>query len=120
MLIGSRQRLKTFNRLLSFTIDGNSIKQVKFTKSLGVCINLTWNVHINCENKEPQQKTACVCHLSVFSSLLLSYMPVSALMAIIHTLLSDNKRNSILCDPWLGHCSLGILKKYLCDKSKGH
>ena len=35
MLIGSRQRLNTFNRLLSFTIDSNSIKQVEFTKSLG-------------------------------------------------------------------------------------
>ena len=38
-------------------------------------------------------------------------MPVSALMAIIDTLFSDNKRNSIICDPWLGHCSRGILKK---------
>ena len=39
MLIGSRQRLNTFNRLPSFTIDGNSIKQVEFTKSLGVFID---------------------------------------------------------------------------------
>ena len=46
MLIGSRQRLNTFNRLPSFTIDGNSIKQVEFTKSFGVYLdeNLTWNV----------------------------------------------------------------------------
>ena len=48
MLVGSRQRLNTFNRLPSFTIDSNSIKQVEFSKSLGVYIdqNLTWNVHI--------------------------------------------------------------------------
>ena len=48
MLIGSRQSLNTFNGLPSFTIDSNSIKQVEFTKSLGVYIdqNLTWNVHI--------------------------------------------------------------------------
>ena len=48
MLIGSRQRLNTFNRLPSFTIDSNSIKQVEFAKSFGVYIdqNLTWNVHI--------------------------------------------------------------------------
>ena len=39
MLIGSRQRLNTFNRLPSFTIDGNSIKKVEFTKSLGVYIS---------------------------------------------------------------------------------
>ena len=54
MLIGSRQRLNTFNRLPSFTVDSNSIKQVEFTKSLRVYIdqNLTWNVHI-----EPIPKT---------------------------------------------------------------
>ena len=48
MLIGSRQRLNTFNILPSFTIDSNSIKQVEFTKPLGIYIdeNLTWNVHI--------------------------------------------------------------------------
>ena len=48
LLIGSRQRLNTFNRLPSFTIDSNSIKQVEFTKPLGLYIdeNLTWNVHI--------------------------------------------------------------------------
>ena len=48
MLIGSRQRLNTFGRLPSFTIESNSIKQVEFTKSLGVNIdeNLTWNAHI--------------------------------------------------------------------------
>jgi len=39
MLIGSRQRLNAFNRLPSFTIDSNSIKQVEFTKSLGVYID---------------------------------------------------------------------------------
>ena len=48
MLIGSRQKLNTLNRLPSFSIDSNSIKRVEFTKSLGVYIdeNLTWNVHI--------------------------------------------------------------------------
>lgn len=48
MLIGSRQRLSNFNRLPSFTIHDNSMKQVEFMKSLGVYIdeNLTWNVHI--------------------------------------------------------------------------
>ena len=48
MLIGSRQRLSTTNRIPSFTIDGNSIKQVELTKSLGVYIdeNPTWNVRM--------------------------------------------------------------------------
>ena len=46
MLIVSRGRLNTFNGLPSFTIDGNSIKQVEFTKSFGVYLdeNQTWNV----------------------------------------------------------------------------
>ena len=60
MLIGSRQRLNTFNRLPSFNIDSNSIKQVKFTKSLGVYIdeNLTWNIrHI-----EHISKKNCLLH----------------------------------------------------------
>ena len=38
-------------------------------------------------------------------------MPVSALMANIHMLSSNNNRNSIICDPGLGHCGLGILKR---------
>jgi len=58
MLTGSRQRLNTFNRLPSFPIDSNSIKQVEYTKSLRVYIdeNLTWNVrieHISKKNKCP-------------------------------------------------------------------
>ena len=55
MLIGSRHRLiNTFNRLLSFTVDSNFIKQVEFTKSLGVHINqnLTWNIHIEHISKQ--------------------------------------------------------------------
>ena len=51
MLIGSRQRLNTFNRLPSFAIDSNSIKQVEFMKSLGLYIvenltNGTYTSHI--------------------------------------------------------------------------
>ena len=43
LLIDSKQRLNNLNTLPSFTIDGNSIKQEEFTKSLGVYIdeNLT-------------------------------------------------------------------------------
>ena len=49
MLIGSRQRLNTFNRLPSFAIDSNSIKQVEFMKSLGLYIdeNLTNGMYIS-------------------------------------------------------------------------
>ena len=49
MLIGSRQRLNTFNRLPSFAIDSNPIKQVEFMKSLGLYIdeNLTNGTYIS-------------------------------------------------------------------------
>ena len=48
MLLGSRQRLSTLSGSLSLSINGNSIKQVEFTESLGVYIdkNLSWNLHI--------------------------------------------------------------------------
>ena len=59
MLIGSRQRLNTFNRLPSLTIDSNSIKYIEFTKPLGIYINenLTWNVPI-----EHISKKNCLLH----------------------------------------------------------
>ena len=49
MLIGSRQRLRSFVRHSpSLNIGGAQISQVPSTKSLGIYIdeNLTWNVHI--------------------------------------------------------------------------
>ena len=48
ILIGSRQRISTFNSCPSLTINDVPIKQVSHTKSLCVHIdeNLTWNVHI--------------------------------------------------------------------------
>ena len=49
MMIGSRQRLNTFDTPPSLEIDGAPVSQVTFTKSLGVYIdqNLSWNVHVN-------------------------------------------------------------------------
>ena len=70
-----------------------------------------------------------ITYLQTFlSSLLISCIPVRALMAIILPFSSDNKRNLIICDPWWRLCSLGIMKKYffpfyfyiLCDKSMRH
>ena len=49
MLIGSRQRLSTFQTVPSLSIGDNPINQVKSTKSLGVFLdcNLSWNIHID-------------------------------------------------------------------------
>ena len=46
MLIGSRQRLSTFQTVPSLSIGDNRINQVKYTKSLGVFLdcNLSWDI----------------------------------------------------------------------------
>jgi len=48
MLIGSRQRLSTYDKSPSLSIDDKSIKRVSSTNTLGVHIdqNLSSNVHI--------------------------------------------------------------------------
>ena len=85
MLIGSRQRLNTFNRLPSFTIDGNSIKQVEFTKSLGVYIdeNLTWNTHIRHISKKI---ASCIGTLKRSRS----FVPFETLLCIYNTLVQPH------------------------------
>ena len=54
MLIGSRQRLQTFNTPLSLFVDNAPIHQVVSTKSLGVYVdeNFSWNVHVDNVAKE--------------------------------------------------------------------
>ena len=85
MLIGSRQRLNTFNRLPSFTIDGNSIKQVESTKSLGVYIdeNLTWNTHIRHISKKI---ASCIGTLKRSRS----FVPFETLLCIYNTLVQPH------------------------------
>ena len=48
MLIGSRQRISTFQATPALTINNVPVKQVPHTKSVGTHIdeNLSWNVHI--------------------------------------------------------------------------
>ena len=54
MLIGSRQRLNTFDNAPTIAINGAPIKQVPVSKSLGVHIdeNLSWAVHIETMSKK--------------------------------------------------------------------
>lgn len=56
MLIGSRQRLSTYEKSPSLSIDDKSIKRISSTKSLGVHIdeNLPWDVHIETIGKKIQ------------------------------------------------------------------
>ena len=48
MLIGSRQRISTFNSEPALAINNIPVKRVSHTKSLGIHIDqhLSWNVHI--------------------------------------------------------------------------
>lgn len=57
MLIGSRQRLNTFQSVPNLAINGKLVKQVPHAKSLGVHIdeNLSWNEHI----RQISKKTTC-------------------------------------------------------------
>ena len=49
MLIGSRQRLDTFQSVPNLAIKGKPVKKVPHAKSLGVHIdeNISWNEHIS-------------------------------------------------------------------------
>ena len=49
MLIGSRQKLRTFQSTRNLTINGTAIKQISQAKSLGVYVeeNLSRTTHIN-------------------------------------------------------------------------
>ena len=81
------------------------------------CYNCYWmahgnkfmSIHFQRLNKSKKLVTEILarCQFCLF----ISCMPVSALMAIIHILSRNNNRNSIVYDPGLGHCGLGILKR---------
>ena len=63
MLIGSRQRLRSFVHSPSLKIGGAQISQVPSTKSLGIYIdeNLTWNVHIENLSKKIASGIGAFC-----------------------------------------------------------
>ena len=97
MLIGSRQRLNTFNRLPSFTIDGSYTKQVEFTKSIGVYINenLTWNVHIKHISKT---FASCIGILKRSRS----FVPFEMLLCIYNPLVQPH---FVYCSVVWGNCN---------------
>ena len=100
MLIGSRQRLNTFNRLPSFTIDGNSIKEVEFPKSLGVYIdqNLTWNAHIEHISKKI---ASCIGILKKNRS----FVPFETLLCIYNALVQPHFN---YCSVVWGNCNKSL------------
>ena len=85
MLIGSRQRLTTFDSAPSLSIDGVSIKQVENTKSLGVHIdqNLSWNVHIDRVTKKLASGIGALKRLRPF-------VPPVTLQYVFHSLVQPH------------------------------
>ena len=71
MLIGSRQRLCTFQSAPNLTINGMPIKQVSQAKSLGVYVdeNLSWTTHINEITKKIASGIGALNLMTIFNSL---------------------------------------------------
>ena len=109
MLISSRQRLNTFNRLPSFTTDGNSIKYVKFTKSLGVYIDENLTIPIEHISKKIASCTSILKRSR-------SFVPFETLLCIYNALV---KPHFDYCSVVWGNCnkSLSIILQKLQNRA---
>ena len=103
MLMGSRQKLSTFSRSPSITIDGASINQVASTKSRGMSIdeNLSWSLH----SDKISRKIACGIGTLKPSR---SFIPFETLLCIYNALVR----------PHFDYCSVvwGNCNKILATK----
>ena len=86
MLIVSGRKLGSFNGPLCLTIDSNSIKQVSFTRFLGVYTdkNLPWNILIS-----KYLKRSCLWHSGI-SRRGRSFVPFETLLCIYHALVQPH------------------------------
>ena len=104
MLIGSRQRLNTFDNAPTIAINGAPIKQVPVSKSLGVHIdeNLSWTVHIETISKKIASSIGALTRIR-------SFVPHKTLQQFIF--------NSLI-QPHFEYCSsvCGNCNKTLADK----
>jgi hypothetical protein len=89
MLIGSRQRLRTLQGSPSLMIGEEPIKQVNYTKSLGVFIdhNLSWNIHIEKLCKKIASGIGALKQTRPF-------VPYHTLLSIFNSLVQPHFRNS--------------------------
>ena len=103
LLIGSRQRLGTFDNEPSLAIDGAPIKQVLNSKSLGVYIdeNLSWTVNIDKSSKKIASGIGALKRIR-------SFVPRKTLQFIFNSLIQ----------PHFDYCSVvwGNCNKTLADK----
>ena len=103
MLLGSRQRLSTLSGPLSCSINGDSIKQVEFTKFLGVYIdkNLTWNLHITNISKKIASGIGILKRSRAF-------VPFKTLLCIYNSLLQPHFD---YCSVVWGNCNKTLARK---------
>ena len=103
MLIGSRQRLCTFDKSPSLSIDDKSIKHVSSTKSLGVHIdeNLSWNVHIETIAKKIASGLGALKRCRRF-------VPQSTLHSVFNALIQPHFD---YCSVVWGHCNKTLFDK---------
>ena len=104
MLIGSRQRLGTYdNTSPNLTIDGNAIKQVKCVKSLGVHIddNLSWDAHIDKISKKIASGIGALKRCRPF-------IPQTALQSIYNALIQPHFD---YCSAVWRHCGTSLPNK---------
>ena len=95
MLIGSRQRIRTFETSPSLEIGGMPINQVSHTKYIGVYLdeNLIWNEHINQISRKIASEIGALKRIRsfvpdtilqfIFNSLVQPYFDYVALSGII-------------------------------------
>ena len=93
MLIGSRQRLRTFQSAPNLTINGTPIKQVSQAKSLGVYVdeNHSWTTH----TKEIASGIGALKRVRPF-------VPVNTLMTIFNSLVQPHF--NYCCKIWDSCC----------------
>lgn len=103
MLIGSRQRLCTFDKSPSLSIDDKSIKHVSSSKSLGVHIdeNLSWNVHIETIAKKIASGLGALKRCRRF-------VPQSTLHSVFNALIQPHFD---YCSVVWGHCNKTLFDK---------
>ena len=103
MLIGSRQRLRTFQSAPNLTINGTPIKQVSQDKSLGVYVdeNLSWTTHINEITKKIASGIGALKRVRPF-------VPVNTLMTIFNSLVQPHF--NYCCEVWDSCCKTLAVK----------
>jgi hypothetical protein len=103
MVIGSRQRLYTFDNAPVLTIEGAPIKQVKSTKSLGLHIDehLSWSVHVDAISKKIASGIGALKRIRPF-------VPRTTLHTIFHSLIQPHFD---YCSVVWGNCNKTLTTK---------